>query len=192
MEKIVKMRDETEDRLARAALAVFRRDGPKQTRMERIAAEAGLSKPTLYARFPSKDAALAGAIRLAQAEALRALEQAWSGAGDVPQKLDIFFDLLVLAGFDILHDAPDPAAFETALGAQSRAAIIASRTAQCAVLQRLFHEAGPGQPDGGGAQDLAEFVVTSALNAKRLAPDRAALERYLSVLKRATLGLLHG
>ena len=54
--------------------------------MEEIAAEAVVSKPTLYEAFGNKDAALAAAIRLANGTAIADLRSAWdeqTGLGNI-------------------------------------------------------------------------------------------------------------
>ena len=54
--------------------------------MEEIAAEAVVSKSTLYEAFGNKDAALAAAIRLANGTAIADLRSAWdeqTGLGNI-------------------------------------------------------------------------------------------------------------
>ncbi|MEL7179508.1 MAG: helix-turn-helix domain-containing protein [Pseudomonadota bacterium] len=185
--KIVNMEmNGPEKKFAVAALAVFKRFGVRKATMEEIAAEAGVSKPTLYATFRNKDAALGGAIRYAKGEALRALTVDWAGMS-LPDKLDMFKDRLVLAGFDMLHAAPDPAAFENAVGEHSQAAIDDTRAAEVAAVAELFASARDLKGLGTDAHGLAEFIVSSAMNAKRQAQNRDELESYLKVLKAMSL-----
>ena len=173
---------ETEQKFAVAALAVFKRFGVRKATMEEIAAEAGVSKPTLYATFRNKDATLGAAIRYAKGEALRALIAGWAGK-PLPDKLDMFMDRLVLAGFDMLHAAPDPAAFENAVGEHSQTAINDTHAAEVAAVMELFATAKGLKGLGADAHDLAAFIVSSAMNAKRQAKTRDELESYLKVLR---------
>jgi AcrR family transcriptional regulator len=53
----------TEDQMLDAACAVFAAQGFANTSMEAIAARAGTTKPTLYARFGAKDQLFARAVR---------------------------------------------------------------------------------------------------------------------------------
>ncbi len=177
---------ETEKKFAVAALAVFKRFGVRKATMEEIAAEAGVSKPTLYATFRNKDAALGGAIRYAKGEALRALTADWAGKS-LPEKLDMFLDRLVLAGFDMLHDAPDPETFEKAVGEHSQAAIDDTRQAEVSAVERVLAEKKGLISYTIDASSFAEFVVSSAMNAKRQAQNRGELESYLKVLKTLVL-----
>ena len=174
---------ETEQKYARAALAVFQRYGVRKATMEEIAAEAGVSKPTLYATIRNKDAALGVAIRFAKGAAIKAVEDEWAGAENLSRKMDIFFDRLVLAGFDMLHASPDASAFETALGDASKSAIAVTRQAEVdAVAQLIAQAKGLAKLDiSPGA--FASFFVASAMNAKRQAQSREELEDYLAVLK---------
>ncbi|KMW59067.1 Transcriptional regulator, TetR family [Candidatus Rhodobacter oscarellae] len=181
---------EAERKYAQAALVVFQRYGVRKSTMEEIAAEAGVSKPTLYATFRNKDAVLGGAIRLAKGTAIRSVAQAWSDADTLAEKLDIFFERLVLAGFDMLHQSPDTAAFETALGEYSQDSIAATRRAEVAAIARLFEGAQGLAEIGTSAEDYAGFVVASAMNAKRLVQTRAELEAYLAILKASVVKLL--
>lgn len=176
----------TEQKFAVAALAVFKRFGVRKATMEEIAAEAGVSKPTLYATFRNKDAALGGAIRYAKGEALGALTADWAGKS-LPDKLDMFLERIVLAGFDILHDAPDPEAFENAVGEHSQAAIEDTRAAEVSAVAELFASAKDLKSLGADAHGLADFIVSSAMNAKRQAQSRGELESYLKVLKAMSL-----
>lgn len=179
----------TEQKFAVAALAVFKRFGVRKATMEEIAAEAGVSKPTLYATFRNKDAALGGAIRYAKGQALRALTADWAGKS-LPDQLDMFMDRLVLAGFDMLHDAPDPEAFENALGEHSQATIDDMRRAEVAAVAAVIASSQELQSFDIDPDGLAEFVVSSAMNAKRQAQSRSDLERYLDVLKTVSLKTL--
>src|SRR5437764_11845369 len=50
------MRPKTQDRILAAAGEILRRDGYSQLTMERVAAESGVAKTTLYRRWPTKAA----------------------------------------------------------------------------------------------------------------------------------------
>ena len=182
---------EAEQKYARAALAVFQRFGVRKTTMEEIAAEAGVSKPTLYATFRNKDAALGGAIRLAKSAAIKSMTDEWATTATLPEKLDVFFEELVLAGFDMLHQSPDAQAFENALGDISQSAINAMRTAEIEAVASVFAGAKGLKKLELRPEDYAQFVVTSAMNAKRLSHSREALERYLALLKTSAVDLLN-
>ncbi len=56
-------REATRRRVFEAALAIFRRDGVAQSRIEDIANAAGVSRGTFYFHFPTKDDVLAQLLR---------------------------------------------------------------------------------------------------------------------------------
>lgn len=188
--KIVNMETTSaEKKFASAALAVFARYGVRKATMEEIAAEAGVSKPTLYATFKNKDATLGGAIRHAKTAALQDVRSQWASLETLPEKLDTFLNRLVLAGFDMLHNAPDAAAFDTAVGDASQEAIKDTRAAEIEALRALFARSNHLDRHGLDPQQFAHFFVDSAMNAKRLAETRDQLEQHLETLKATTLAL---
>ncbi len=178
---------ETEQKFARAALAVFKRYGVRKATMEEIAAEAGVSKPTLYATFRNKDAALGGAIQLSQGAVLQEVRELWDTADDLGPKLDIFFERLVVAGFDMLHAAPDAAAFETSVGEASAAAIAQTREAEAQLLSDAMSSCAGLAKHGLSPDTFARFTVNAAMNAKRQATSREELIEFLETLKKSVL-----
>ena len=180
---------EPEQKFAAAAIGVFKRYGVRKATMEEIAAEAGVSKPTLYATFKNKDAALGGAIRYAKGASLKSVTDAWAGE-DLADQIQIFLDRLVLAGFDMLHGAPDADAFENAVGQFSQAAIDATREEEIEAIASIISSSVRLEALGTSPSDYAKFVVESAMNAKRLAQSRGELEEYLRSLKATVLATL--
>lgn len=186
--KIVNMEmSSAEQKFSLAALAVFQRYGVRKATMEEIASEAGVSKPTLYATFKNKDAALAGAIIFAKGQALKEVEAVWATSKTVAEKLDVLFENLVLAGFDMLHNSPDAGAFDNAVGQASEKAIKQTRDAEVGALQAVFESASGLNSHGIRADDYAEFVMASAMNAKRYCDSRGELEKYMECLKQTVL-----
>ena len=177
---------ETEQRFATAAMAVFNRYGPRKTTMEDIAAEAGVSKPTLYGTFRNKDAALAAVIRLTKGGAIAAVREAWGEIDDLGEKLDRFFDLLVLAVYDILNNAPDAAAFHNTTGQASEEAIRDTTAWETALLKEAL---GPCRLKGTTADRYASFIVTTTTHAKLHSPSREDLVALLSELKVSVLAV---
>ena len=62
-------------RIVEAAIIVFARYGYRQTNMEAVAAEAGLSRQALYNHFPNKEALFAAGVEHLHAETLDAATQ---------------------------------------------------------------------------------------------------------------------
>ncbi|MHB1502602.1 MAG: TetR/AcrR family transcriptional regulator [Acidimicrobiales bacterium] len=68
-------------RLIDAASDLFYTDGFAPTPVDRVVERSGVSKPTLYVHFPSKDALLAAALEQRHAERARTLD-AWVHSAD--------------------------------------------------------------------------------------------------------------
>lgn len=70
--------------IVEAALAVFAESGFAATRLESVAARAGVSKATLYLYFDSKEALFRESVRAAAAPVLAAMDAAGRGDADLP------------------------------------------------------------------------------------------------------------
>ncbi|MFI0010973.1 TetR/AcrR family transcriptional regulator [Streptomyces globisporus] len=75
------------DMILRAAVRVFARQGFAATRVEDVAAEAGVAKGSVYLCFDSRDALLVAAFEEYAAQAQAVIQQARSGAGDGLERL---------------------------------------------------------------------------------------------------------
>jgi AcrR family transcriptional regulator len=93
-----------EESILDAATAVFAAEGYDRANMDAIAARAGATKPTLYARFGSKDDLFAAAVRREYELRKAALFEAYGAGDDRP-----FRERLhgwVAAYFDIVRERP--------------------------------------------------------------------------------------
>lgn len=84
-------RIDREQRILRAALKVFSETGYSGANMDAVALEAGLSKPTLYQYFPSKEA-LFSAMMLGERDRMMDVFEHPSGDGMVHDLLDFAWD----------------------------------------------------------------------------------------------------
>lgn len=73
-----------DDAILDAATAVFAAEGYDRANMDAIAARAGATKPTLYARFGSKDDLFAAAVRREYELRKAALFEAYGAGEDLP------------------------------------------------------------------------------------------------------------
>lgn len=89
------MTKSAKDKLLETALALFYRDGFHATGIDRILAEAGVSKMTLYKYFPSKDALILGALELRDTRFRCWIEARVAELGPSPrEQLSALFDAL--------------------------------------------------------------------------------------------------
>lgn len=72
--------DTRREQISRAAIAVFARDGYQGAAVDDIAAEAGLSKGSIYRYFKDKEALFHAAYGLVQGEVMEASQRAMEGA----------------------------------------------------------------------------------------------------------------
>jgi AcrR family transcriptional regulator len=85
------------DHLVRTALELFRKHGYQATGIEKILTRAGVSKPTLYRHFDSKDELIVAALERWDEESRAWLTQEMARRGSAPREQ-------VLALFDALAD----------------------------------------------------------------------------------------
>lgn len=74
----------TPERIVAAAARCFYRDGIYSTGVDALAAEAGISKRTLYNHFPSKDGVIAAYLRQREEQWQDNLHGIWEEVGDDP------------------------------------------------------------------------------------------------------------
>lgn len=74
----------TPQRIVAAAARCFYRDGIYSTGVDALAAEAGISKRTLYNHFPSKDGVIAAYLRQREEQWQDKLHGLWGEVGDDP------------------------------------------------------------------------------------------------------------
>lgn len=99
--------NESEKRIAAAALRVFARYGVKRATMADVAKEADVVRQSLYNVYSNKDALLRGAIRLYADDQWEKINAGWDQAGDLGEKLDILFEHFILETWNLMNSSPD-------------------------------------------------------------------------------------
>jgi AcrR family transcriptional regulator len=152
----------------RAAGGVFAREGFAAASVTRIAEAAGVTKPTLYARFGSKAELFEATIAFHAAAIQRELFAAYDQALELP--LDDGIRAGVDAWFDYARAHPDGMTllFGEHPGAHSP---VARRTTE-ALVQRIagvvdHHTERGGRPAGDASPVLAAMIVGTAVRAVR-------------------------
>lgn len=176
---------ENQDKLVRAAIEIFTRYGFRKTSMGDVAAAAGLSRPTLYARFSNKEELLCAAIEASAAQALSELKEIWQGAGDLRQVLCDYCEHITVKQYDMIRNMPDS---EEILGGMSGPGGDVMRKVHGDYAQALSVKfQSHAGCDAARAARLASFFVDASKGLKTIAQDRAALEDQLSLLVEAVV-----
>jgi AcrR family transcriptional regulator len=174
------------ERLLQTATDVFYAEGIRATGVDTLAARAGVSKPTLYAQFGSKEGLVAAVLdrrRETRQEQLAAMLDAMPATGE--DRLLAVFDWLAeghgSSGFrgcpftNAAVELPDPAH-------PARAVISAYKNWLRDTLARLAAEAGLSEPDELGSDLL--LLIDGANARVVVADDRTAMRRTRSVAAR--------
>jgi AcrR family transcriptional regulator len=141
-----------------AACAVFAADGFDAAKMDTIAAHAGTTKPTLYARFGAKDALFAAAVRREHQLLNERVIAAYQGPDDEPfrQRLHRW----ITAYFDFVRDRPDgfKLTFEGERHAAAAAAIAEATNERVDAIAALISRVS-GRRAGAGPRLVAAMIV---------------------------------
>ncbi|MDD2867387.1 TetR/AcrR family transcriptional regulator [Neomegalonema sp.] len=132
--------------------ALFYREGVRAVGVDRIIAEAGVAKATLYRHFPSKEHLVAACLSERHERVLEALKAALEGVSGPRARLGAIFDQLRAKA-----DAPEfrGCAFALAVaehGESERVSAIARthKTAVREIFARILSEAGISSPRTAG------------------------------------------
>jgi AcrR family transcriptional regulator len=147
-----------EDEMLDAACAVFAADGFESATMEAIAARAGTTKPTLYARFGPKEKLFAAAVRREHEMLNERVYAAYGGNDDLP-----FAERLhrwTAAYFDFVKERPDSfrLTFEGERHAAAAAAIAETTNERIDGIAELVVRVSGRQP-GAGPRLVAAMIV---------------------------------
>lgn len=181
---------ETEKKFIDAAVRIFLRYGVRKSTMSDIAAEAGVSRPTLYASYRSKDEILAASIRDMSEASLNRAMTAWETCDLLGEKLDAYFQATIIPAYEMLESAVDADDLMSGHNAAGKAAIlegqIAKRKAMMTILQP--HKAKI-EKSGQTVSQLAHFIVVTSTCFKYSAQDKDDLLDLLASLKTSVLAI---
>jgi AcrR family transcriptional regulator len=160
-------RAEREAQMLAAATKVFARRGLRAS-MDEIAAEAGITKPMLYAYFDSKEGLLAAAAEAAGAKLRRQLR-------DLTDRRDVAPDERLWLGFNLVFDFVEHHRDAWVLlypggqagGGTLGGGAIRAREAMAALLAELFsrtaRESGMGEQAAAQSEVLAHAVTAATI-----------------------------
>ncbi|MEM7124635.1 MAG: TetR/AcrR family transcriptional regulator [Pseudomonadota bacterium] len=181
---------ETEEKIIKAAIAVFVRFGAKKTTMADIAETAEVSRQTVYALFGDKDGMIVASIRYVTDRSLSAARSKLAGAPSLSEQLDIYFAETVTKSFELLQTSGDADDLISGHNKAGKAEIERSHQRHKELVSELLapHDAA-FMKAGQSYLELSNYVVTVAMALKYGAADRAEFDALLLSLKNSVLCL---
>lgn len=168
-----------------AASALFMRYGIGRVTMADIAQGAGVARQTLYNAYANKDDVLRAVARHSAEQTFAAVADPWDTASEIADNIDLYYDHVPLAWFDMVASAPDAAEIVDGLNAVAKSEMDDAMQRWRNMFSAKFAQAGADDPE-----EMADFFVSASKSAKYDAIDRAALVKRLAMLKRAVLAML--
>jgi len=188
--KLINMNDR-DQKILDAAIDVLSRYGVRKATMGDIAEQAGISRPTLYARFSNKEEIMAAAMQLISDRVVREVKEAWAPATTISERIDIFLDCAIVRFFDQIKQMPDARDLMASYWDQGTEAQHAIEQGKVDLLAGLFEERKEVlAAKGSSPARLAELFYASSSSFKFTAHDAAHLESLLSTLKLSTMVML--
>jgi AcrR family transcriptional regulator len=183
--------NERDQNILEAAIGVFSRYGVRKATMGDIAEQAGISRPTLYARFANKEEIIGAAMQLISDRVVHEVREAWRPGATIGERIDIFLDCAIVRFFDQIKQMPDSSDLMAGYWSQGTAAGHAVEQSKIDLLTGLFEERKQAlEAIGSSPAQLAEFFYASSSSFKFTAHDAGQLESLLATLKRTTMVML--
>lgn len=175
--------NETEEKIVGAAIRCFVRFGARKTAMADIAAEAGVSRQTLYDLFGGKDDLIRASIRVITDRNLAAVRGRLDACETLSEKLDAYFAETVIKSFELLQTAGDAEDLVSGHNAAGRDEIARSHQRHEVLVRELLmpHEKALGE-NGLTIAQQAHLFVTTVMALKYGASSRDDLDQLLAAL----------
>lgn len=181
---------ERDERIIEAAMGRFVRYGVKRTSMNDIAAEAGVSRQTLYNAFANKEALLKATIRLLADRVITGIEADLKTAEGLGNQLDVVFHHITVRHFDVLQASPNAEELVVGVNASCQEELETGAQRNIELMARMFApHSSTLEKKGLTTRQLADFVQCSATAIKHGAKNRAHLLELLRTLRESVLGL---
>lgn len=183
--------NDRDQKILDAAIDVCSRYGVRKATMGDIAEQAGISRPTLYARFSNKTEIMTAAMQLISDRVVDEVTQAWRTATTISERIDIFLDCAIVRFFDQIQQMPDSSDLMTSYWDQGTDAQYAIEQGKIDLLVELFKARNEAlTAKGSSPAQLAEFFYASSSSFKFTAHNAAHLESLLATLKQTTMVML--
>ena len=173
-----------------AAIAVFARYGVRKATMGDIAEQAGMSRPTLYARYANKDEIMVAAMQLISDRVVSEVVEAWRSAATIGERIDIFLECAIVRFFEQIKQMPDSSDLMTG-GGDGAAPHLKAEQGKIDLLTELFAVRKDAlAAHGSSPAELADFFYASAASFKFTARDGKHLASLLATLKQSAMVML--
>lgn len=174
---------ETEAKIVDAAIQTFLRYGARKTTMADIAETAGVSRQTLYDAFGNKDEVIRASIRAVTDRSLVRARTAVDQAEGLAARLRAYLDQTIGASFDLMQTASNAEELISGHNEAGKDEIARSHERhETLVSELLSGSEGSIRTSGQSVDQLAHFVVTTAMGYKSSAKDRADLDALMTSL----------
>lgn len=175
---------DTEKTVVEAAIRRFLRYGAAKTSMNEIAADAGVSRQTLYDLFGCKDDLICASIRSITDKSLADIRYKLTSNSDLGVQLETYFQDNVIRSFEMMQVSNDPQDLVTGHNAAGKAEIANTRRKHEALVTEWLEPHSKAINKNGHKVDrLAHFFVTACMAFKYEAADRSDLDVLVSCLK---------
>lgn len=173
----------SQTRLVEAATTCFVRYGLRKTTMSDIAQEAGVSRPTLYAHYRSKDEILTATLLHMGARSLEDTRKAWAHQTRLDDMLDAYFDTGVRKAFALLQTATDARDLISGHNEAGRAALLQVQIEKRNALIEILEPYQSALADHGQRVDqLAHYIVVAGTQLKYVAVNEEDLDELIATL----------
>ncbi|MES3006630.1 MAG: TetR family transcriptional regulator [Pseudomonadota bacterium] len=170
--------------IVEAAIRMILRYGMARTTMSDVAQEAGISRQTLYASFPSKEDLLRGSIRYLADRNVADIIADCAKTSDVAAQLDAVIHHTAVKSFELLHASPDADDIVSGFNNACKEELTEASARYQALIEDILRPyVGNIEASGMSLAQLADFIQKSTLTIKHEAKDMAHLQQLTQALR---------
>lgn len=180
-----------QSQLVSAAITLIRRHGIKRTSMNDIAAEASVSRQTLYNIFTNKEQVLRAAVSSLSDTTIANIESACAKAVSVDQKLDALFQYLVIEPFKFLRSTPEGAELIIGIGEVCKQELQRSHQRYRGAIENVVSPYSEEILNAGMTlKQFADYIQVSTNSIKKDASSKAHMQNLVATLKQMICGVI--
>ena len=167
-----------------AAQTVFARYGVAKTTMGDIAEAAGVARQTVYNAFATKNDVLRAAVRIEVDRCIAEVTEAWKTATSLDERIEQFHRLGPIKWYEVVEASPDLADLLEGMHHIAKAELAQAEESWEELFVKMFEAEGITCKDPNvGLKELADYIYSTAKNAKFGAKSKDELKYRLHVLR---------